>query len=290
MQVRAMEDSDRMSALGLLVRGFPDRSSAYWGAVLDRLFQHRTRHATGPIGHILSTAGKDAGILLTIERPGRGSTAPRTINLSSWYADPEARWMAVRLLQKAMDDTSAAYTDLSASPEARSVNEKLGFRLMSQGSVLVPTMLLAAGRSNHSRLHPVSDRWLATLARDAGSDMAVAVEDHHRLGAIAGILETETGASPVIALPTRSRGLAGARIVLAERRALAAGSAAIGRHLMARGKLFLEYEPLPDETLPKSAIRSPGRASLYVHGATDPARIDHSYSELVFLNPELNEH
>ena len=67
-----------------------------------------------------------AGVLLTIK-----SRLPQTgrivVNLSSWYVEPSCRWFAPRMLQMASSNEDEIFTDLTPSPEACKLNERLGF-------------------------------------------------------------------------------------------------------------------------------------------------------------------
>lgn len=264
-----IEDAER-----LLRQGFPDRAAGFWQRALARLDAYRTEALTGPIGVLLAVKGEPAGVLLTIESPApRG----RKVNLSSWYVEDRARFLAPRMLQQVTAGEDVIYTDLSPSPSVRALNERLGLMPVRMGSMILPLALDA--------LRPDTARVLEHTAygRTSGRD-AQLLADHAGLGALPALLESDNGVEPLIFLPTRLRGLRGVRLVYAPSRdSVARHRGAIARHLMRHRAWFLEIEANADERWP-GTLFARNRSAVFAKGAVDEDRIDHSYSELVFLS------
>ena len=79
------------------------------------------------------------------------------------------------------------------------------------------------------------------------------------------------------------RRLPGARVILTDsKRLIVDNLAVISRYLLGNGMLFLQMDANRADSIAGSII-SRWSAPTYVKGATDRSRIDHTYSELIFL-------
>ncbi len=274
MELRAIEEQDLGSAETLLCRGFPERPRWFWRSRLAALQSYRKQAGVGPIGTLLRIKGEDVGVLLTIESPpGLG----RKVNLSSWYVEDGARLAAARMLQKSVVG-DAVYTDLTPTREVRLLNERIGIVPVRLGSLLAPTPIDAL-RLDRGRVLP-----FATSTAPLSDPHRQMLADHAAMGLDAAVLEADGAAMPLIFMPTRFRGLAGARVIHATSRdMLRRHRGAIARYLLGRGKLFTEIEANRDEAWSGSAF-APNRSAVFAKGPVDPHGIDHAYSELVFLH------
>lgn len=260
----------------LLRRGFPDRGPGFWQQALGRLEAFRERALTGPIGVLLALKGEPVGVLLTLWSRSDGTPAGTKINLSSWYVEDRARYLAPRMLQRVTAAEGVLYTDLTPSPSVRALNERLGLLPVRIGSMIVPVALDALRRDEARVIDHTGYGMLA-------STEAAMLADHAKLGAAPALLESADGAAPLIFAPSRLRGLNGMRLLFAPSRALVARHrGAIARYLMRRGAWFLEIEANADERWP-GTLFARHRAAMFAKGLPDDDAIDHSYSELVFI-------
>ena len=187
--------------------------------------------------------GEDAaGVLLTIKSrlPETGSIV---VNLSSWYVEPSCRWFAPRMLQMASSSEEELFTDLTPSPEACKLNERLGFQTVTDHTLFYPLPLKAL-RPSGARLSP-----LAAVSPDTlPAAMREMLEDHLRLGCIVAIMQADGHHYPLVFLKTTTKKLPSARLIYCEDREIAQRHiSAIARHLLFRGRLALTMAALDGE-------------------------------------------
>ena len=134
---RFIEDRDLEAIVGLLSKGFPKRSPAYWTRGLDNMRRRRVPDSRPRYGLMLEDNGRPAGVLLTIYAhvDGGGKSVTRC-NLSSWYTEPHLGAYASLLLNAALKDRSVTYTNISPAPHTQPIIETQGFRSFCQGSFL----------------------------------------------------------------------------------------------------------------------------------------------------------
>lgn len=279
MTLRPIDDASLGDAIALLSRGFPERTCVFWEASLRRLTAYRKGATARPIGQLMVVDGKAVGVILTIaSRRFDGATAREVVNLSSWYIDAPYRWLASRMLQSIVADDSVTYTDLTPTEQTERINARIGFRRAAEGLVLYFLPWAAIAGPSRARVVPFE-----RLPPDALLPADRTLLAHHReLGCLAAALYLR-GYHPLLFQPTRRKGLPVARLVLAESRRLVTDNVgAIARFLLRSRMLFLSlYGDSVERT--RGGIIWNRSASMLVKGSWQPERVDHTYSELVFL-------
>jgi hypothetical protein len=262
-----------------LAKGFPEKSEVFWSRGLALISDHHARRELGPIGQLLMKGENAEGVLLTIK-----SRLPETgrivVNLSSWYVEPSCRWFAPRMLQMASSSEEELFTDLTPSPEACKLNERLGFQTVTDRTLFYPLPLKAL-RPSGARLSPLA----AVSADTLPAAMREMLEDHLRLGCIVAIMQADGRHHPLVFLKTTTKKLPSARMIYCEDREVAQRHiSAIARHLLGRGRLALTMSAL-DGKGNAGGFAAHKFAPIQVKGAWNPHFINETYSELVLLPP-----
>lgn len=279
LKIIPIDNGNRAAAVGLLAKGFPEKSEAFWARGVSLIGEHHERRHLGPIGQLLMKGDDAAGVLLTI-RSRLPDTGRVIVNLSSWYVEPSCRWFAPRMLQMASSDENELFTDLTASPEASKLNERLGFHTVTDCTLFYP-LPLSAFRPAGARLHPLT----RTTAETLSSEICEMLEDHARLGCIVAVLEAEGRAYPLVFLKTTTRKLPSARLIYCEDRQIAQRHLpAIARHLLGKGRLALTMAAVEKDRR-AGGFAAHKFAPIQVKGAWNPQFINETYSELVLLPP-----
>ncbi len=83
LKIVPIDNGNRVAAVALLAKGFPEKSEAFWSRGLSLIREHHERRELGPIGQLLMKGDDAAGVLLTIKSrlPDTGTII---VNLSSW--------------------------------------------------------------------------------------------------------------------------------------------------------------------------------------------------------------
>ncbi|CAD0211469.1 hypothetical protein AGRHK599_LOCUS1398 [Rhizobium rhizogenes] len=262
-----------------MAKGFPEKSEAFWSRGLALINEHHQRRELGAIGQLLLKGEDAAGVLLTIRNrlPDSGRIV---VNLSSWYVEPSCRWFAPRMLQMASSAEEELFTDLTPSPEACRLNERLGFHTVTDCTLFYPLPLTAL-RPAGARLSPLAAMPADTLP-DAMRDM---LEDHARLGCIVAVMQADGRQHPLVFLKTTTRKLPSARLIYCEDREIAQRHiSAIARHLLGQGRLALTMAALEGERN-AGGFAAHKSAPIQVKGVWNPRFINETYSELVLLPP-----
>jgi hypothetical protein len=281
MKLEAIEDANLEEAVATLSRGFPGRPASFWKEGLDRLAAYRRATAGPPIGRLMTIEGKPMGVILTIASKRRtGEREHDVVNLSSWYVDEQYRCLAPTMLATIVADDNVVFTDLS--PDARTVriNEHLGFRTAAAGLRLFFLPWTAISSRADGRMI-LLERVPAGVLPAAEREL---LERHRELGCIAAALRVGAAYYPFLFQPTRRRGLPVARLLLApNRRILSEQRAVIARFLLDHGCFFLIFHGDTRHTSADGGFLWNRSAAVQVKGNWEPDRIDHTYSELVFL-------
>lgn len=277
MTLQPITDELIPDAVALLSRGFP-RPPAFWETSLRRVAEYHRKTGGLQIGQLMRVDGKPVGVILTIaSRRGTGSQQRDVVNLSSWYIEEPHRWLAARMLSQVIADDSVTYTDLSPSLETMKLNAQLGFQTATRGVVLFFLPWTAVTRRAQGEVVPYEYLPKGALADD--DDMLV--QDHRDLGCVAAALRCGGIWHPLLFHPVRRKSLPVARSVLApSRRLLADHVGAISRFLLRRGMLFLSL--LGGTAI--GGIPWNRSAPVQVKGKWEGERVDHTYSEIVFLS------
>jgi hypothetical protein len=277
MKLRPIEDRDFSSALAVLKRGFPERTEAFWAGGLQKILSSPSRRNAQPIGFLMAVGGEDVGIVLTIpsERHGRDGML-NIFNLAAWYVDEPHRWLAPRMLQKVIAQQGAVFTDLTPSATAQLINQRLGFEVLNEGFQVFPLPWTALRTRNQARMIPLDEAELTSDTREM-------LDQHANLGCVVAVLKDGTARHPLIFSRITRRRLPGARVILADSKNLIIDNlAVISRFLLGKGILFLMMDANRADAVAGSSIAR-WSAPTYVKGLADRKRIDHTYSELIFL-------
>ena len=276
MKLRPIDDSNSSDALAVLTRGFPERTTSFWVDGLRKILASPSRRDAEPIGFLMAMGGEDVGVVLTIpsERPGPGGMR-NVFNLAAWYVDEPHRWLAPRMLQKVVAQ-AAVFTDLTPSAAAQQINQRLGFEVLNEGFQVFPLPWTALRARKQARVIPVEQ---ASLSDDARATL----DQHLRLGCVVAVLQNGADHHPLIFSRMTRRRLPGARVILTDSKSLIVDNlAVISRFLLGNGMFFLLMDANRADATAGGSI-SRWSAPTYVKGAADRNRIDHTYSELIFL-------
>ncbi len=276
MKLRPIDDRDFGNALAVLARGFPEKSEKFWAEGLQKILASPSRRDAEPVGVLMAIGGEDVGIVLTIpsERPGPGG-AQHVFNLAAWYVDEKHRWLAPRMLQKVVAQ-DAVFTDLTPSLAAKAINPRLGFEILNEGFQVFPLPWTALRPRKQARVIAVDQAKLP-------DDMRATLDRHAGLGCVVAVLQDGGHCHPLIFSRMTRRHLPGARVILTDSKKLIVENlAVVSRFLLRNGMLFLLMDANRADAAAGGSI-SRWSAPTYVKGAIDRNRIDHTYSELIFL-------
>jgi len=277
MKLRPIDDCNSVQALAVLTRGFPEKSESFWAEGLQKILASPSRRDAEPVGFLMAIGDEDVGVVLTIpsERPGPDGTR-HVFNLAAWYVDEPHRWLAPRMLQKVVAQEATVFTDLTPSAAAQQINQRLGFEILNEGFQVFPLLWTALRPRKQARVISVDQAKLP-------DDMRATLEQHARLGCVVAVLQDGRDHHPLIFSRMTRRHLPGARVILTDSKKLIVDNlAVISRFLLGNGMLFLLMDANRADATAGSSI-SRWSAPTYVKGATDRNRIDHTYSELIFL-------
>ncbi|HEY5930492.1 MAG TPA: hypothetical protein VIU02_09300 [Burkholderiales bacterium] len=275
MKLRPIDDCNSVQALAVLARGFPEKSESFWAEGLQKILASPSRRDAEPVGFLMAMGDEDVGVVLTIPRERGPDDAQDVFNLAAWYVDEPHRWLAPRMLQKVVAQ-KAVFTDLTPSLAAQQINHRLGFEILNEGFQVFPLIWTALRARKQARVISV-DR--AKLPDDVRATM----DQHARLGCLVAVLQDGAEHHPLIFSRMTRRRLPGARVILTDSKNLIVDNlAVISRFLLRNGMLFLLMDANRTDATAGGSI-SRWSAPTYVKGATDRSRIDHTYSELIFL-------
>ncbi|XHE14555.1 hypothetical protein PCC82_07430 [Agrobacterium deltaense] len=279
LRIVPIDNGNRVAAVALLTKGFPEKSEAFWSRGLSLVSAHHARLNFGEIGQLLMKGDDAVGVLLTIK--SRLPDEDRmVVNLSSWYVEPSSRWFAPRMLQMASSSQEETFTDLTPSPEACKLNERLGFSTVTDYTLFYPLLPKALGPAR-ARLRPLADVPPGALPA-AMRDM---LEDHARFGCMVAVMEADGRHHPLVFLKTMTKRLPTARLIYCEDRQLAQRHiSAIARHLLRKGRLAMTMAA-SDEERDAGGFAVLKSAPMQVKGVWNPRFINETYSELVLLPP-----
>lgn len=278
MRTAPIDSGNTEQAIALLAKGFPGRTQAFWAAALERILKLHASHKTGAPGELLMKGERPVGVLLKIASHTDGGKR-RTINLSSWYVEPDCRWFAPRMLQKATSDETATYTDFTASPETFKLNERLGFQLVSKSILLFPLPWTAVASRSCARMLKLSDVPADALPQST----RLIMKDHEALGCIITVMFVDGKYHPLVFVAAKTKGLPSARLIYCENISVAVKNTdIIAKFLLGHGKLFLTMPATVDEKA-RGGIILKKFAPTQVKGEWKPDYVNQTYSELVIL-------
>jgi hypothetical protein len=276
MKLRPIDDCNSVQALAVLARGFPEKSESFWAEGLQKILASPSRHNAEPVGCLMEVGGEDVGIVLTIpgQSPVPGGTQ-NLFNLAAWYVDEPHRWLAPRMLQKVVAQ-DAVFTDLTPSAAAQAINPRLGFEILNEGFQVFPLLWTALRPRQQARVISVDEAKLP-------NEIRATLDQHARLGCVVAVLQDGADHHPLIFSRMTRRRLPGARVILTDSKKLIVDNlAVVSRFLLRNGMVFLMMDANRADTAASGSI-SRWSTPTYVKGAADRNRIDHTYSELIFL-------
>ena len=275
MKLRPIDDCNSVQALAVLARGFPEKSESFWAEGLQKILASPSRRDAEPVGFLMAMGDEDVGVVLTIPRERGPDDAQDVFNLAAWYVDEPHRWLAPRMLQKVVAQ-KAVFTDLTPSLAAQQINHRLGFEILNEGFQVFPLIWTALRARKQARVISVDGAKLP-------DDVRATMDQHARLGCVVAVLQDGAEHHPLIFSRMTRRRLPGARVILTDSKNLIVDNlAVISRFLLRNGMLFLLMDANRTDATAGGSI-SRWSAPTYVKGATDRSRIDHTYSELIFL-------
>jgi hypothetical protein len=275
MKLRPIDDCNSVQALAVLARGFPEKSESFWAEGLQKILASPSRRDAEPVGFLMAMGDEDVGVVLTIPRERGPDDAQDVFNLAAWYVDEPHRWLAPRMLQKVVAQ-KAVFTDLTPSLAAQQINHRLGFEILNEGFQVFPLIWTALRARKQARVISVDGAKLP-------DDVRATMDQHARLGCVVAVLQDGAAHHPLIFSRMTRRRLPGARVILTDSKNLIVDNlAVISRFLLRNGMLFLLMDANRTDATAGGSI-SRWSAPTYVKGATDRSRIDHTYSELIFL-------
>ena len=279
--LHAIDDTSVDEAIALLRKGFPVHDESFWRDGLERLTRHHETNGFGPVGYLMGKPGSRTGVALTMvsERMEPDGQRRRVVNLSSWYVEEQARWLAPMMLKHLTAEAGATFTDLTPSPSVRRLIGNLGFQPWNSGSTraVLPWAALFGGWSEAL----ITGDALASSALTPGQRLIVA--DHAAMGCItAGLVQGER-VSPIVFQPKRRRGLPTARLIYAERKSeLFDQFGAVARFLLSQGMVCVDVPARAGDLVPGGWFTT-GAPPTFYKGDMGGDSVDHAWSEFVFL-------
>ena len=286
IRCREIGEADIEAVAELLTRGFVGRSRDYWMQGLRRQATRAVPPGYPRFGYMLEHDGAPVGVLLLIYT-SRGTEAGAEIrcNLSSWYVEPAFRNYAPMLTKIAQRHQDVTYINISPATRTWPIIEAQRFQPYCQGLfVSVPALSPVIPGT---RIDIVSG---ATTAIDGLSACEVDLLVRHAgSGCLSLVCRRADGVFPFILLPMRIRRgwLAPPAMQLIYCRDIAdyvACAGAIGRHLLARGKVAVICDA--NGRIPGLVgLYTEARGRKYFKGPQRPRLGDLTDTELVIYGP-----
>lgn len=202
IRCRLIGEADLPGLVGLLTRGFPDRSAAYWRHALDTLARRDSPDAYPRFGYMLEHDGDPVGVILMIF--SRWGAAGIRCNISSWHVDEKFRGYASLLIAAAVRHRDVVYVNISPAAHTWRVIEAQGFTRYCDGQLLAfPALSSWVPRA---RARPFDPRrgYGDALTDDERAMLAAHVES----GCLAFVVNEKRAAHPFVFLKRRMlRGL-----------------------------------------------------------------------------------
>ena len=179
VRCRLIAQADLGEVVACLVRGFPERSNAYWVEALARMARREAIDDYPRFGYLMEASGRVVGVLLLIySRRVMAQTNEIRCNLSSWCVDPPYRGFALALHTNGVRRKEVTYTNLTAAPHTRPGLEAMGFRRFSDGLYVFAPILSRSRRG--TRVVAYSDD--APEAALLGADERNILAEHSAFG------------------------------------------------------------------------------------------------------------
>jgi len=280
-EIREIADADLAAVVELLVRGFPERTRAFWLRALAQLIKHQQPSGLPRYGYVMKRQNILVGVILTIfsqVRDGEGFAI--RCNPCAWYVDPPFRAYAGLLFATALSHKNVTYLNVSPTPQTHRMIEALGFARYSNGVFIgIPAFHIMSGEAGAKVFSPF--RRLPICVDPFEKELLVQHAEH---GCISAWCLAEGRAYPFVFQRRLARGFVPcARLIYCRAvEDFVRFAGPIGRFLALRGCLFVMVAangPLPgligkfrSDTLPR-----------YFKGAQRPDLADVAYTEFGVL-------
>ena len=286
IRCREISEADIEAVADLLTRGFVGRSRDYWMRGLRRQGARAVPEGYPRFGYMIDHDGAPAGVLLLIYTERAGTDDPEIrCNLSSWYVAPAFRNYAPMLTKIAQRHKHVTYINISPAVWTWQIIEAQRFQAYCRGLfVSIPALSRAAPgtrievvTAEATAIEGLSAAEVALLARHAGS------------GCLSLVCRSADGVFPFVLQPVRIRRgfIAPPAMQLIYCRDIAdyvACAGAIGRHLLARGRVAVLCDA--NGRIPSLVgLYTEVRGRKYFKGPQPPRLGDLADTELVIYGP-----
>ena len=277
-----IDNANMALALDLLVRGFPHRPLRFWEQALERVARYNECSGRRTFGRLLTARGKPVGAMLTLSDNSQlADGAQYTVtNLSSWYVDPDHRWLAPLMLRDMVrgEGEGIVFTDLTPSDRVLPMLPPLGFRPLNAGIAAVALPLAAMSPRGDARVTGLEGLEDDALIPETRARLQRNVE----FGAIAAVLRIDDKHYPLLFVSRKLRQCPAAQLIYCEdNEQLAKGISAVARFLLKKGKTVL----LIDVPLNRQApgLHFLNRGLKFAKGGCFDNRTDYAGSELLIV-------
>jgi hypothetical protein len=236
IRCREIASGDVDAVAGLLSRGFPGRSHAYWIRGLQRQSSRAVPGGYPRYGYLLEAAGAVVGVLLLMysEKAGVGKPA-LFCNVASWYVDPQFRNQASLLSAIALKHKHVTYLNITPAPPTWPILEAQGYKRYCHG-LFFAMPALSRGGGTVTAIAKGSTR-----PDDLTESEFELLQRHASYGCLSLACRTPQGAMPFVLAPFRIRqgriGLPALQLIWCRSiDDFVACGGAVGRYLMMRGR------------------------------------------------------
>ncbi len=194
LRCRPIVEADLENVVALLVRGFRERTAAYWRDGLDRMANLAIPEGCPRFGYVMAAGDRLVGVVLTIYSPSRDPDGTDAwCNISSWYVEPPYRAYATLLDKMVLRRPRTTVLNISAAPHTVPGHEARGFRRIGAGQILAAPTLAPATPGARIRGIGPGDA-MAELAPEE----ARILRDHAAFGCVALVGSDGLGHEPFV--------------------------------------------------------------------------------------------
>jgi hypothetical protein len=199
----------------------------------------------------------------------------RFCNLATWYVEPDHRLHSLRLLKALLDQDGYHFTDLTAGPEVKRINERFGFVPLDTTCAVIPNLPYPTRPGRHlvSSSPAVIEEWLT------GDDLAV--YRHHAASTAAEHVVLVSDGQPCHVM-VRKLGRHAYVLYVSDRTMFQEMVRPLARHLLLHGGYIATLAELRvvGGQPPLSRIKPlKGHRRMYRSSTLRPDQIDYLYSE-----------
>lgn len=286
VRCREITSDDLRVLVGLLHRGFPQRSLSEVSVDLERLAAHATPAGFPRFGFALEADGALVGAILTIFTSVvvRGLTSIRG-NVSYWYVDPAYRTYASLLAARALSRKGVTYLNVTPAHHTWRTLEAQGYHRLCNG--LFASVLLATRPGPRARIRTFDQR--VEPGPDLSHFEVRLLHDHRQYGCLSAVCTDENGQrQPFVFGPkrwTRWKSIRLPVVTLAYARAVDSVvhyAQPLGRYLLKRGVAVVFIDA--DDKIPGLRGRYLDWGPKFYRGPNPPPLGDIAYTERVMFS------